>query len=378
MRIVHVYKDYHPPVRGGIEQTLERMARAQARDGHEVTVLVSTHGGRRTIRERLEGVSVVRCAEWARALSSPICPGLMSEISRLKADVWHLHYPDPLGELAWLMVSPPGGVVVSYYADIVRQRWLLPFYGPIVNRLLARAQIVHAISPQALERSDSLLAPFRARCRVVPLGIEIDPLLALNRSSPAYEAVRQRYGGPFILFVGRLRQYKGLSVLLEAMRQITLPLVIIGEGPMRASLLAQACAAGLEHRVHFVGSVDDDGLRDHLGAASIGVLPSIHPSEAYGLAMIEYLAAGIPAVCTDVATGTTFVNQAGETGLVVPPGDAATLAAAIMRLVADPLTRERMGAAGRARAQALFTTEAMMRGLDGIYAEVRAAAPLVR
>jgi len=364
-----VYKDYHPPVLGGVEQTIERMARWQVRAGHEVTVIVSASGGHRTRTEVVDGVRVVRVGEWVRALSSPICPSFPPALARERADLWHLHSPNPLGEASFWLVRPPGAMVFTYYCDLSRQRALLPVYGPLVHALFDRADVLHAISPQALARRDSLVAPFRNRFRVVPLGIDADTLLVLDRDRPGARALRERYGDPFLLFVGRLRHYKGLHVLLDAMPALQARLVIVGEGPKGSELRQQARRLGLGDRVVFAGSLDDAALHDHLAAAAIGLLPSSTETEAFGLAMVEYMAAGLPVISTELGTGTSYVNQDGVTGLIVPANDPAPLAAAIQRLLGDPGSRGRMGAAGRARVREKFTTEAMMRGMDLLYAE---------
>lgn len=369
MRIVHVYKDYHPPVLGGIEQTIERMARWQVAAGHEVSVLVSASGARRSRTETIDGVRVVRVGEWARALSSPICPGFPAALARERADLWHLHSPNPLGEASFQMVRPSGAMLFTYYCDLSRQKALLPVYGPLVHALFRRADVLHAISPQALERPDSLVTPFRDRFRIVPLGIETGPLLELDRDRPGARALRERYGDPFLLFVGRLRHYKGLHYLLEAMPRIPARLVIVGDGPMGPALREQAARLGLAERVHFAGSVSEAELHDHLAGAGIGLLPSSTPTEAFGLAMVESMAAGLPVVSTELGTGTSFVNQHGETGIVVPPRDPAALADGILGLLADSATRKRMGNAGRARVREFFTTSAMMRGMDALYEE---------
>lgn len=368
MRIVHIYKDYHPPVRGGIEQTIERMARWQVAAGHEVTVLVSASGERHGRTETIGGVRIVRVAEWARALSSPICPGFPAALARERADVWHLHSPNPLGEASFQWVRPQGAMVITYHADLSRQRALLPVYGPLVHALFRRADGLHATAPQALERAGSLVTPFRGRFQVVPLGIDAGPLLELARDRPGALALRERHGDPFLLFVGRLRHYKGLDHVLEAMRSVRARLVIVGDGPMGPSLHAQAARLGLGDRVHFAGPVSDEGLFDHLAGAGIGLLPSSTGAEAFGLAMVESMAAGLPVISTEIGTGTSYVNRHGETGLIVPPRDPAALARAIQQLVEDPAGRARMGAAGRMRVRELFTTAAMMRGMDALYA----------
>ena len=367
MKIVHVYKDYHPPVRGGIEQTIERMARWQVAAGHEVTVLVSASGQNANRTEVVDGVRVVRVAEVARALSSPLCPGFPAALAAQQADLWHLHSPNPLGEVSWRWVLPDGALVITHYCDFTRQRALLPLYGPLVHALFRRADVLHAISNQALERQESLVWPFRSRFQVVPLGIDSAPLMSLEDSRPGAHALRERFGDPFILFVGRLRHYKGLDVLLEAMPSVGARLVIVGDGPMGDSLRTQAKRLGLNGQVHFAGSVSDEVLHDHLAAAGVGILPSSGPAEAFGLAMVEYMAAGLPVVSTELGTGTSFVNQDGVTGLVVRAGDPAALAEGLGRILPDRAERDRMGQAGRERVRDHFTTAAMMRGMDALY-----------
>jgi len=153
------------------------------------------------------------------------------------------------------------------------------------------------------------------------------------------------------------------------MPRIPARLVIVGDGPMGPALREQAARLGLAERVHFAGSVSETELHDHLAGAGIGLLPSSTPTEAFGLAMVESMAAGLPVVSTELGTGTSFVNQHGETGIVVPPRDPAALADGILGLLADPAARQRMGDAGRARVRELFTTFAMMRGMDALYEE---------
>jgi rhamnosyl/mannosyltransferase len=374
VRIIHVYKDYHPPVLGGVEQTIERMARWQVASGHEVTVLVSASGSRRSRVDAIGGVRVVRVGEWGRALSSPICPGFLSALARERADLWHLHAPNPLGEASFACVRTRGALVITYHCDLTRQRALIPVYGPLLHHLFRRADALHTTSPQALERPHSLVAPFRDRFHVVPLGIDAAPLLTLDRDRPGARALRECHGDPFLLFVGRLRYYKGLHVLLDAMPRVPARLVIVGNGPMESELRAQARRLGLGEKVVFAGEVGDEELLDHYAGAAVGLLPSSTPTEAFGLAMVEAMAAGLPVVSTELGTGTSFVNQHGETGLIVAPNDPAALAAALSTLLGDPAERARMGAAGRARVREMFTTESMMRGMDRLYVEAMRAA----
>lgn len=366
MKVVHVYKDYHPPVRGGIEQTVERLADYQVRSGLSVTVLTSAHGGRRTVEELVDGVRVIRVAEWARVASAPVCPSMPWHLSKIEADIVHLHFPNPTGEVSYLLVRPRGVLAVTYHADIVRQAALLPIYGSFIEALLRRADVILPTSARYIEHS-RWLRRYRDKCRVVPSGIDLERFDRLDRSSAPALALRAAHAGPIVLFVGRLRYYKGLDVLIDTMRQVSATLVIVGGGPEERALRRRTRQAGLDGRVVFAGSVGDDEMLAYLAAADVGVLPSTYPSEALGLAMVEMMACGIPVVCTELGTGTSFVNLHEETGLVVPPRDAAALAQALNRLLGDASLRARYGAAARRRAREVFSGQAMADGVAAAY-----------
>ena len=369
MRIVQVYKDYYPPTVGGIEQTVERMARWCLARGDEVTVLTSNPGKRRTTEETVNGVHVIRVAEYARALSTPLCPTMARHLARIPADVHHLHYPNPTGELSWLAVRPRAPMVMTYHGDVIRQAPLMPFYGPFVHAVLGGAALVMPTSDNMIRRSKFLQA-HRDHVRVVPLGIDLEPFLAADPRGPAASAMRARYPGPIVLFVGRLIRQKGLDVLIQAMRDVPATLLIVGNGPEREALERQVRDAGIADRVVFPGRIEPRDVPAWMAAADVGVLPSVTPAESFGLSMVEMMGCGLPIVCTELGTGTSFVNQDGESGFVVAPGDAPALAAALRRLLQDEALRRRMGEAARARAVRMFSTEAMMRQVAEVYAEV--------
>ena len=112
---------------------------------------------------------------------------------------------------------------------------------------------------------------------------------------------------------------------------------------MEAEWRALAQELGVADRIEWLGETPDDDLPALYHSADLFVLPASHPSEAFGLVQVEAMAAGLPVVCTELGTGTTYVNLDGVTGLVVPPRDPEALAAAINALIADPARRGRDG-----------------------------------
>jgi glycosyltransferase involved in cell wall biosynthesis len=368
MRILHVYKDYFP-VLGGIENHVRDLARGQVRAGHEVTVLV-THPAQTSREESDEGVRVLRVGRLLTLASTPLSPLLALELARLAPDVTHLHFPYPVGELAHLLFGRGRRTVITYHADIVRQAALLRLYGPLLRRVLARADALIATS-EPYVRSSPWLAPHAGKTTVIPLGIDID---RFARADPARVAeLRARFAPPsgaLFLHVGRLRYYKGLGVALDAMPAVEGRLLVVGGGPEEAALRAQAARLALGDRVVFVGDVGDDDLVPWFHAADVFVSASIHRSEAFGISIIEALASGRPAISTELGTGTSWVNQHEVTGLVVPPNEPEALAAAMNALGRDPARRARLGAGGRARAEAEFRTETMIDRVLALYSRL--------
>ncbi len=360
MKILHIYKDYFPVV-GGIENHLKLIAEAQAARGHDVSVLVTSRD-RRTHIETINGVRVVFAARLATILSAPISLALFACARRERPDVVHLQAPYPFGEIANYFFGRARRTVITYQSDIIRQRITGALYRPLMRRVLARAHRIIATSPNYI-RSSPVLQRFADKCVVVPLGINPTPFeTACSDSSPAACAA------PRLLFVGRLRYYKGLGYLLEALRQVPrAQLVVVGTGPMERAWRARAKELGVEARVAFVGDVADAELPAFYAACDVFVLPSVERSEAFGVVQLEAMAAGKPVICTELGTGTSFVNVDGETGLVVPPRDAPALAAAITRLLDDADLRARMGAAGRARVRQAFTIEKMVERVMAVY-----------
>ncbi len=363
MNILHIYKDYHP-ILGGIENHIRVLAEAQAAAGHTVTVLVCDPGPRTRIEES-NGVRVIKAGRIATAASMPLSPSQPFILARLRPDVAHVHSPYPLGEVANWLLGRARATVITHHSDVVRQRGWLRLYGPLLRRVLAAADRIIATSPRYIETSP-WLSPLRDKCIVVPLGVDhcrfVPPL------SP-YD------GPPTLLFVGRLRYYKGVDTLLEALASLPgVHLNVVGEGPMRETWTAQAARLRLSDRVHFLGEVDDAELPGLYHQAHLFVLPCNTRAEAFGSVLLEAMASGLPCITTEVSSGTSWVVQDGVTGLLVPPRDPQALAGAARSLLDDPDRRATMGRAGRARVETEFTIEQMIARVQAVYEGVLVAS----
>jgi rhamnosyl/mannosyltransferase len=371
VRILHVYKGY-PPVVGGIEYHVGDLATAQARRGHDVTVLV-TDDGPRTVRERRDGVDVIRAGRWATLSSAPLSPSMLLERRRIDAVVAHLHFPYPPGEIAQLFFGGTSATVITYHSDIVRQRALGALYGPLLRRVLARADRILATSPRYAETSP-VLAAHREQVEIVPLGIDAARFAAIDPAAVSALRARLAPGGETVFVaLGRMIYYKGLDVLLRAFTQlhdVPARLALVGGGRMEPELRRMARELGVAERVTFAGVVPDAELPAWDHAADIYVSAATHRAEAFGISIIEAMASGKPAITTELGTGTSFVNLHGETGLVVPANDPAALAQAMRALAFDPEARRRFGAAARARVDREFTLDVMTERVLDVYRRV--------
>lgn len=371
MRILHVGK-YYAPERGGIERSMQDLAEAGVARGDRVAVLVHQRPGLwRHAREIRGGVEVHRAGCIGAALYTPLSPGFPFELQRVlrgfQPDLLHLHLPNPSAFAALLLPHARRlPWVVHWHADVPpdapdwRVRAAYGAYRPFEQAMLGRARTIIATSQPYLDAS-AALAPWRSKTRVVPLGIGPAPVAAAATAWPLPSGLR-------LLAVGRLSRYKGFDVLLAALaRNPDASLLLVGAGECERELRAQTLALGLRERVAFAGALDDDRLASAYASADALVLPSLDRGEAFGLVLLEAMRAGLPVVASAVpGSGIGFVVDDGTSGLLVPPGDADALAAALTRLE-DPTLRARFGTAARVRWAGRFTLEQEATQVQAIY-----------
>lgn len=370
MRVLYLYKDYFP-VLGGIENHIKMLAEGLRTRGVETQVLV-TNTVNRTVSETIQSVPVLKTARQVNISSAPVSLPFFPAVHRLEAgvDIAHLHMPYPPGELAQLVLGRSKRLVATYHSDIVRQRVLGALYRPFLWQVLRRANLIAVSNPVYIQDSP-FLRRYAEKCRVIHFGVDLERFAATAAVQAQAASWRARYPGKtLLLFVGRLRHYKGIDVLIDAMRTVNdAHALIVGVGPMAASWQARAQSVGVTDRLTFLGELSDAEVLALYHAVDLFVLPSTNRAETLGIVQLEAMACGLPLICTELGTGTTYVNQHGVTGLVVPPNDPEALATAIRRMVAQPELRTQLGAAGRRRVEQEFTNEVMLDRMLGFYRE---------
>ena len=241
----------------------------------------------------------------------------------------------------WVRTAPRGRLIA------LAERWA----GRRFDRVVAISEAVRTF----------LVSEYRfpeSKVTCIPLGWRGDPRPPSTLPRP-----------PTVICVAALRPEKGHDVLLAAFAKVheAVPgarLVLVGDGALRQAIQGQAAAAGIQGSVDFVGSVAD--VWEHLAGADVFALAS--RSEAFGIAIAEAMAAGLPVVAPAVGAISELVEP-GVTGELFPAGDVTALAGHLARLLTSPETRAAMSAAALAAAEPLRVERAVDRYFD-LYAEL--------
>ena len=364
MRILHFYKTYYPDSVGGIEQVINQLARAAVKLGVNTEVLsLSTEPVASTIE--VDGHCVHRVQRSFQIASTGFSLSAFSRFVQLTkgVDLIHYHYPWPFMDLIHFAARVKIPTVVTYHSDIIRQKKLLKLYGPLKNWFLSSVDRIVATSPNYLETSP-VLAQYRNKTVVIPIGL--DKSTYPVASSELLAKWRERVGPRFFLFVGMLRYYKGLHILLDALKGTNYPVVIVGSGPIETELKAQAIRMGLQH-IYFTGMLPDEDKAALLELCYAVVFPSNMRSEAFGISLLEGAMYGKPMISSEIGTVTSFINIDQETGLVVKPSDPIAFRGAMQYLWENPLVAEKMGVEAAKRYLALFTADKMATSYTELY-----------
>lgn len=373
LRILHVNKRYTPHI-GGIETVVRQLAEGMAARGHTATVLCMAEKASDSMRNAVRVVTIPIAATIG---SAPISSAFVKALKTLarEYDIVHLQFPNPMGEIAWLLTRryvPGIRSVCTYQSDVLRPAALVPAYTVLARRFLKSCDAIVATSPQ-YKRTSPVLSSLQRTIRVIPLGIDSAPFEHISEGSRLH--VEQLVSGlphPRVLFVGRLVYYKGVETLLRAIALVPdASLIIAGDGPLRDSIETLAQSLGIDRRVLFTGVLADNAYPALFATADVFVLPSTHRTEAFGIVGLEAMAAGLPLVTTELGTATSFYNEHGTTGFVVPPGDVKALAESLSTLVGTAELRARMRYAARERVKD-FSLSSMLDAYEALYAEMEA------
>lgn len=358
------------PSIGGVERGTWLLARGLVQRGHSVQVIAARLGGA-PAREQMEGFEVVRVpagggSRWTRMAT--YLAGMAAAVVRARPGAQVLQvqqalYPAAAAALLTLPLRLP--LVVGNQGSgpegAVQVMRPLPL-GRASLRLIGRRATCIAVNDEMVEEMRA--EGFRRLVRI-PNGVVLPSLDEAGRLE-----ARRALGleGQVVLFLGRLEPVKGLGPLLRAWAQAPRPgatLLVVGDGAERGLVERAAAESAPDRRVRYDGPTTAPARYQR--AADLFVLPSF--TEGLSNALLEALAHGLPVLASDIGGNREPLAQGGG-GLLVPPGDEGALSAALSRLLADPASLARMGAAARATAERTYSVEAMVLAHERLYEQV--------
>jgi glycosyltransferase involved in cell wall biosynthesis len=364
MKVLHVFKTYWPDTFGGVERVINSIAVGCAKLGVQSDVIsLSPNPTSNTVT--FNGQFARKAKLDMEIASTGFSRELFSEFDQIcrDYDIIHYQFPWPFMDLLHLKSSQKKPSLVSYQSDIVKQKTLLHLYRPLMHRFLNSVGGIVATSDNYVETSPDLQR-HKSRIKIIPNGLDQSDYPAA--SSIVKERWKTRFPKPYFLFVGVLRYYKGLHVLVEAAKSTSTDIVIAGDGPMRETLESQAKANNINN-LHFVGLVTDEDKCALLDGCTAFVFPSHLRSEAFGMSLVEAAMFGKPMISCEIGTGTSFVNLNDITGIVVPPNNPDVLASAMNRIIFNPIETAKYGMNAKHRYINEFTSDRMCRSYYEIY-----------
>jgi len=355
-RVLHVYRTYFPDTQGGLEETIRQICRYSVQEGMEVRIFTLSSNSTPNIvyREEAEVHRFPLTLELASCSMSLTALGGFKDLVDW-ADIVHYHFPWPFEDILHIIGNVNKPSLLTYHSDIIRQKKLLKLYKPLMHKFLTDVDHIVATSQNYFGTS-SILGKYSEKVEIIPIGLDEKsyPIVDNSKESELIDKLGENY----FIFVGVLRYYKGLHILLDAVDGRDLNVVIVGSGPVEKELKKHASRRNIRN-VTFLGKVSDAEKTILLRSSRAIVFPSYLRSEAFGVTLLEGAMLGKPLISTEIGTGTSYININNETGLVIPPGDAKSLRVAMEKLKEDKQLANKMGLAARKRYEELFTAKQM-------------------
>lgn len=377
MRILQLGKFY--PIFGGVEKVMWDLTRGLSLKGVQCDMLCC--GLRREVRQRVQGsffgkkhvitfnengkCTVVPAI--AKVAATMISPRLFFEFRRVMKDydIVHVHHPDPMAAMVLRLSRYKGKVVLHWHSDILKQKYLLKLFQPVLKWLIARADVIVGTTPVYV-RSSEFLKDVQHKVTFIPIGI--DPVVPDESGA---ERIRRRYKGKKLIYsLGRLVGYKGYEYLIDAARYLPddYHILLGGDGPDREALMMKIMESGLVAKVSLLGYIDSSDFAAYYTACDLFALSSIYKTEAFAIVQIEAMSCGKPVVATQIeGSGVSWVNKDGYSGVNVVPCDAKALADAIMRITADDAEYAGFSNRARERYSEMFTYDVMIDSCIKLY-----------
>jgi len=326
-KILHISSYFYPHI-GGIESTCENIVRV-FKGNKDYQQQVLCFGNEHV--DMLDGVPITRVRSHLKIRSQSIALSytrkLRKVIKAFNPDIILFHDPNPFATRSLLRCRYKGKLVVFHHMDIVKQKLIKKFVKPYLTLLYKKADIIISTSQNYLDHSEDL-ANYKDKCVVIPLCYREENVLLHKGEQDIVRTIRGSYKTPIAIFTGRHVGYKGLEYAIRAFQRVPeTTFLVAGHGPLTKKL--RKMAEGYNN-IHFLGMLSNKSYRLYLNASDFFMFPSWQKNEAFGISLLEALAAGKPAITfTLPGSAVNWINQNGVTGIECKNSDVDDLAKAI-------------------------------------------------
>lgn len=357
---------YYPAYHGGMENQLLQFCKSVDTD-IELEV-IACNDENYSIVEHINNVTILRKRAFGEVFSTPISFDFFSAILHSNTDLFHLHSPNPIAELA-LLLQREKPFIVSYHSDVLKYQGLRYLYRALLVEILRKSRKILVASDNYLN-SSPILSIFRDKCEVIPYGIDINDFSVTPNVRHKINENRCLFGKRIVLFVGRFRPYKGVEYLIRAMKNVRGVLLLAGKGALGRKYKELIRKLNLEDKILFLGDLSHEDLVAAYHSCDVFVLPSVNRAESFGMVLLEAMACGKPVISTELGTATSWVNISGETGFVVPASNCEALSDAITMILNNIDLAKSIGEAGMLRVKNEFTSMQMSKRTIAVYNEI--------
>lgn len=358
MKVLQINKMYTPDI-GGVETVVKQYSEFLLKDNDVTVLCIKKSFSLKTSKEKIQGVEIIRCSSFGTFFSMPVSISFFYHFFLLKSrfDIIHIHEPFPLGSIASLLLTKKDKIFVTWHSDIIKQKSLKKIVEYFQNSLCKKARVIFTTSPNLLSFSN-VISKYEDKVTILPLSINTNVnTKKLNASQ-------------YILCLGRLSYYKGISVLLEAyeMSKTDQKLLIVGDGDKNIVNAINLHIKKSKKEIIFINNfVSEEEKIDYIQNCSFFVFPSVLPSEAFGIIQLEVMLQYKPVINTNLPTGVPFVSLHMETGITVEPYDVEGLSNAITLLSSNIKLRDELGDNAFDRVIKCFSDGIVLRMLAEVY-----------
>ncbi|QMV12969.1 glycosyltransferase [Vibrio spartinae] len=370
IKVLHVYRTFFPDPPGGLQEAIRQIC-INTRPYSVISKVFTLSPDPNPESILFDDIEVIRAKSYMAPASCDISG--IDGIRKFKelsdwADIINYHFPWPFGDFLNCFAPKNKIKVITYHSDIVRQKYILHLYQPLMSKMLREMDKVIVTSDNYARTSKTIINYVNEeQLSVIPLGIKD---LSIGYNSSLKNSTLEKFGlynTEYVLYLGVLRYYKGLDVVIDAAKKTDKIIVIAGSGPEEERLKTKA--RGIKNII-FTGRVTEQQKLDLIANCKLMVLASHLRSEAFGMVLVEGLMFAKPLISCEIGTGTSYVNVDGLTGEVILPNDCQALATAIDKISNDKDLYNKYSSNARARYMDIFSDVSLGKLYSNLYLDI--------